>query len=138
MCHDPECCVDANCPFVTELSCSVCSEQLVCSRPECCVDEDCEVSTAALQHCSTAALQQVHCTHCDQAGYVCEAELCVEEGECDAERPCEAADAVCELPSYANCEYCDLEAKECKPGCEEDSNCPGDYYCTDHYCVTQE
>ena len=80
----------------------------------------------------------MHCTHCDQAGYVCEAELCVEEGECDAERPCEAADAVCELPSYANCEYCDLEAKECKPGCEEDSNCPGDYYCTDHYCVTQE
>ena len=90
------------------------------------------------EHCSTAALQQMHCTHCDQAGYVCEAELCVEEGECDAERPCEAADAVCELPSYANCEYCDLEAKECKPGCEEDSNCPGDYYCSDHYCVTQE
>ena len=55
MCHDPECCVDANCPFVTELSCSVCSDQLVCSRPECCVDEDCEVSTAALQHCSAAA-----------------------------------------------------------------------------------
>ena len=85
-----------------------------------------------LQHCSSCTVSTA------QAGYVCEAELCVEEGECDAERPCEAADAVCELPSYANCEYCDLEAKECKPGCEEDSNCPGDYYCSDHYCVTQD
>merc|ERR1719513_274195 len=62
-----------------------------CSRPECCVDDDC------------------------QDGYICEDQKCVEEGECDANRPCENANAICDLPDYNNCEWCDVDAKECKP-----------------------
>jgi len=99
VCHDPECCVDEDCPDVTDLVCSVCSNDiLTCSRPECCVDEDCEEE------------------------FVCENQLCVPEGECDAERPCEGANEVCN-DLYDNCEWCDIGAKECKPGCADDANC---------------
>ena len=34
---------DANCPLITEMSCSVCTKpQLTCTDPECCTDSDCE------------------------------------------------------------------------------------------------
>ena len=51
-----------------------------------------------------------------QDGYICEDEKCVEEGECDSNRPCENANGICDLPDYNNCEWCDVDAKECKPG----------------------
>ena len=64
-----------------------------------------------------------------QEGYVCEDEQCVEKGECDAERPCEGSDSVCNV-DYTNCQYCDLEALECKPGCETNDNCEGEMVCS--------
>ena len=70
-----------------------------------------------------------------QEGYVCEDEQCVEKGECDAERPCEGSDSVCN-EDYTNCQYCDLEALECKPGCETDDNCPSTApTCSNSNCV---
>ena len=34
---------DANCPLITEMSCSVCTKpELTCTDPECCTDSDCE------------------------------------------------------------------------------------------------
>jgi len=113
VCHDPECCDDGDCPDVTDLICSICSANL-CSRPECCVDEDC------------------------QDGYVCEDQLCVPEGECDENRPCEGANEICNIPLYDNCEWCDTDAKVCMPGCGDTANCPdgedltcdGEHHCT--------
>merc|ERR1711976_574120 len=82
-CYDPECCEDANCPLITEMSCSVCTKpELTCTDPECCTDSDCE------------------------AGYVCQNQLCVLEGECDAQRPCDGEDEICNLPGHENCQYC--------------------------------
>jgi len=115
VCQDPECCSDPDCPDVTDLVCSICSDQ-ICSRPECCVDDDCE------------------------DGFVCEDQQCVPEGECDMERPCDGSNAVCNVPQYDNCNYCDDLVKECKPGCADNANCPQDdeihYICSDHYCVS--
>merc|ERR1712002_632893 len=67
-CVDPECCTSDDCADVTDMVCSVCDME-TCSMPECCVDSDC------------------------LDGYICEDQKCVEEGECDAERPCENAGA---------------------------------------------
>ena len=64
-----------------------------------------------------------------QEGFVCEDEQCVEKGECDAERPCEGANNVCDA-NYSNCQYCDADALECKPGCETDANCEGEMVCS--------
>ena len=104
VCHDPDCCSDQDCSDLTDLVCSTCSTTNTCSLPECCLDTDCP------------------------AGFVCENELCVEEGECDAERPCEGANQICNA-DYSNCEYCDLEALQCKPGCDTDDNCEGSLAC---------
>ena len=57
-------------------------------------------------------------------GFVCEDQQCVPEGECDMERPCDGSNAVCNVPQYDNCNYCDLTVKECKPGCADNANCP--------------
>jgi len=98
-CVNPECCTNDDCEEVTNMFCSVCNVD-TCSRPECCEDDDCE------------------------AGFMCEEEKCVPAGECDANRPCDGVNGICVLPTYDNCEYCDLESKQCKPGCDSNSNCP--------------
>jgi len=109
-CVDPECCTSDDCEAVTDMVCSVCNID-TCSQPECCADDDC------------------------LAGYICEDEKCVPEGECDAMRPCDGVDGICDLPSYDNCEYCDLDTNECKPGCDHDDNCLGGMVtCSDHKC----
>jgi len=112
-CVDPECCEDANCPLITEMSCSVCTvPQLTCTDPECCTDSDCE------------------------AGFVCQDQVCVLEGECDAQRPCEGADEICNLPGHENCQYCSNDLT-CENGCGADDNCPDGYFCGaggDHWC----
>jgi len=116
ICHDPECCDDTDCPDVTNQICSMCFDDFTCSRPECCVDEDCN------------------------DGFVCENQLCVPEGECDAQRPCEGANEICHVPEHDNCQYCDEEAhpSECKPGCADDANCPNsedeNFVCVEHLC----
>jgi len=111
-CQDPECCADDDCEAVTNMICSVCQVD-TCSQPECCVDTDCP------------------------AGFICEDNTCVPEGECDAKRPCDGVNGICDLPSYANCEWCDLENKECKPGCDSNANCPGESaICSEHTCIT--
>ena len=40
-------------------------------------------------------------------------QLCVLEGECDAQRPCDGEDEICNLPGHENCQYCshDLVSK---------------------------
>ena len=77
----------------------------------------------------------------------------MEEGECDANHPCENSNAICDLPDYNNCEWCDVDAKECKPGtvllldkylssitclgCETDQNCPDEAAtCSMHNCIS--
>jgi len=55
-------------------------------------------------------------------------------GECDTERPCELSDGVCDDAPYSTCEWCDLEEKECNPGCETDDNCAGGMICNSHNC----
>ena len=45
--------------------------------------------------------------------------------------PCQ----VCDVPAYTTCEYCDLEQKLCKPGCETDDNCAAGDVCVSHNCA---
>eukprot|EP00092_Neocalanus_flemingeri_P014933 GFUD01016128.1.p1 GENE.GFUD01016128.1~~GFUD01016128.1.p1 ORF type:complete len:296 (-),score=72.25 GFUD01016128.1:158-931(-) len=91
----------------TAMTCSQCEDHQ-CADPECCSDDDCP------------------------AGYICEDNACVPEPECDAEKPCGGANNICDLPNYSNCEWCDMN--ECKPGCDNDSNCAEDWYCSGHEC----
>ena len=39
------------------------------------------------------------------------------------------------MPAYTTCEYCDLEQKLCKPGCETDDNCAAGDVCVSHNCA---
>ena len=101
-----DCTTDSDCSATI---CSSCSDW-TCSDPECCRDEDCPDGT-------------------------CRPDGQCEQGECSEERPCEGANAVCD-EDYTNCQYCDLEALECKPGCETDDNCPTTApTCSNHNCV---
>lgn len=108
-CVDPECCADDDCEAVTNMFCSVCQVD-TCSQPECCADDDCP------------------------AGYICEDQTCVPEGECDAMRPCDQVNGICN-DNYDNCDWCDLNSKECKPGCDSDANCLGAMICSQHSCT---
>merc|ERR1719323_1895294 len=67
-------------------------------------------------------------------GFFCEDGRCEAVGECDTERPCELSDGVCDDAPYSTCEWCDLEEKECNPGCETDDNCAGGMICNSHNC----
>ena len=53
-----------------------------------------------------------------QLGFFCEANACVKEGECDAQHPCDGANSICDInvTPYNDCEWCDFDNKECKPG----------------------
>jgi len=139
MCVDPECCTDDDCGDITNMVCSVCDME-TCSQPECCADADCPAVTDRIcSVCSMDTCSRPECCVDDDCpdGYVCEDEKCVEEGECDANRPCENANAICDLPDYNNCEWCDVDAKECKPGCETDQNCPDEAAtCSMHNCIS--
>ena len=103
---------EGDCTTDSDCSATICSSCLdwTCSDPECCRDEDCPDGT-------------------------CRPDGQCEQGECSEERPCEGANAVCD-EDYTNCQYCDLEALECKPGCETDDNCPTTApTCSNHNCV---
>lgn len=111
-CSDEECevgyCSDAgqcegDCSSDGDCSGTICSvcENFLCRDPNCCRDEDCPDGTC----------QDGDCVH----------------GECSEEKPCQGADLLCNLGENGLeevCEYCDLETLECKPGCEDDDNCP--------------
>jgi len=108
-----ECSDDTDCQSLLSMDCSECIQH-VCSDPECCFDIDCP------------------------AGYICQDNGCIKEGECDAERPCDNANNMCDVPNYTNCAWCDLTSSECKPGCDSDSNCPEDKpLCTGHKCINR-
>jgi len=101
----------------TAMSCSMCVEHQ-CEDPECCSNDDCPL------------------------GFFCEANACVKEGECDAQHPCDGANSICDInvTPYNDCEWCDFDNKECKPGCDTDSNCPaGEPICTGlHTCTHRD
>jgi len=118
-CVAPECCADEDCPNGVCLD-GICVDCIVdddcnadggcdscisneCVAPECCSDDDCEVG----QHCMNG---------------VC-------EGECTISAHCPdgGSDALCDVPTYGECQYCDVSSHLCEQGCDADVNCPGDY-----------
>jgi len=138
-CVDPECCTSDDCADVTDMVCSVCDME-TCSMPECCADEDCPAVTDRIcSVCGGDTCSRPECCVDSDCldGYICEDQKCVEEGECDVDRPCENSNAICDIDNnYNNCDYCDLDAKECKPGCETNANCPGEKpTCSNHRCM---
>jgi len=123
-CSDEECevgyCSDAgqcegDCSSDGDCSGTICSvcENFLCRDPNCCRDEDCPDGTC----------QDGDCVH----------------GECSEEKPCQGADLLCNLGENGLeevCQYCDLETLECKPGCEDDDNCPSyKPTCSAHTCI---
>merc|ERR1719348_611684 len=127
-CLAPECCDDDDCPngvclngacvdCVVDDDCNVnggCSSCVSneCVAPECCTDNDCEIG----QHCFDG---------------VCQGE-CMINDHC----PNGGSDALCDVPIYNDCQYCNTDSHLCEQGCDADSNCPSDYpVCNDdHTC----
>jgi len=116
-CRDPDCCSSDDC---TEMVCSECLTEQTCSKPECCTDEDClDTETCEEQECVPRPTTTT-----------------LDPNFCDVDRPCQGANEICQKPlPYDNCEYCDMDEKLCKPGCESDANCAEGQYCAGHICV---
>jgi len=158
VCNNPECCVDPDCKdeeFCTVdnicqdgcnedsdcTGCSTCDMSInQCTNPECCVDDDCKAGwTCEDNKCTPECLVDQDCIDLDE-----HKPICTENNECipgcREDLQCPDVANVCDISSYTNCDYCNMNGSTngigtCDDGCADNINCPEDMSCQDHVCT---
>jgi len=131
-CVAPQCCADEDCPVGQHCNDGVCDGE--CTDSSHCPYGD----SAAL--CDVPSYFQ--CQYCDLDSHLCE-QGCDSDSNCPGDYPvcspdhkCGCTDTsdcvggtgtLCDVPDYTQCSYCDPENAQCKPGCDEDADCPSDF-----------
>jgi len=114
-CPDPYVCEDGECKCPDE-----CCADIECPPGEVCLDGKC-VGTTTPHSDSTTACDDECCSDLDcPPGQLCVDGKC--RDACKEDSECDGFDAICNVPIYDNCFWCDGRA--CRPGCAGDDNCP--------------